>query len=195
MTPTHILISAPAMVITSADEPVFGSALSQFDGLGINNYVDEFTQYMSHKYLVLRNYVTEGWAYFEHDGDSLHVVTRYRLLQPLTDVLLKLLVEYTVGQWSDGIGEGFGDEVQYRGGDTYYVNAWWPGQPYPSAQYKTTIEPPTTVLTLQAIVRELIYVLTTRIEPTGDFAGWEDRYGNEIGVYINQLLAEAKRLL
>lgn len=195
MTPTHILISAPAMVITSADEPAFGPALSQFDGLGINNYVDEFTQYMSHKYLALRDYVTEGWAYFEHKGDNLHVVTRYRVLQPLTDTLLKLLVEYTVGQWSDGIGEGFSDKVQYRSGDSYYVNAWWPGQPYPTVRYNTTIEPPTATHTLQATMRELIDVLTTRIEPTGDFAGWEDRYGNEIGVYINQLLAEAKRLL
>ncbi len=42
------------------------------------------------------------------DGDGLLVATtEYRGRRPLTDAELRLLVDYTMGQWSDGIGENW----------------------------------------------------------------------------------------
>ena len=38
-------------------------------------------------------------------GDVLAAVTEYRSRRPLTDAELHMLVDYTMGQWSDGIGE------------------------------------------------------------------------------------------
>lgn len=43
-----------------------------------------------------------------HDGDELlAATTEYRSRRPLTDGELRLLVDYTMGQWSDGIGENW----------------------------------------------------------------------------------------
>ena len=42
------------------------------------------------------------------DGDYLlTAITEYQSRQPLTEAQLRLLVDYTMGQWSDGIGENW----------------------------------------------------------------------------------------
>jgi hypothetical protein len=42
------------------------------------------------------------------DGDEvLSAITEYRTRQSLSDEALRVLVEYTMGQWSDGIGENW----------------------------------------------------------------------------------------
>jgi hypothetical protein len=42
------------------------------------------------------------------DGDELlSATTEYRSRRPLSEAELRLLVEYTMGQWSDGIGENW----------------------------------------------------------------------------------------
>ncbi len=46
------------------------------------------------------------FAYREGD-DLLVATTEYRSRRPLTDTELRLLVAYTMGQWSDGIGENW----------------------------------------------------------------------------------------
>ena len=48
-----------------------------------------------------------GEIRFEHHGDEpvLAAITEYRSRRPLTPNELRALVSYTVGQWSDGIGE------------------------------------------------------------------------------------------
>jgi hypothetical protein len=40
-------------------------------------------------------------------NDLLSATTEYRAYRPLTAAELRLLVEYTMGQWSDGIGENW----------------------------------------------------------------------------------------
>lgn len=40
-------------------------------------------------------------------GDVLTATTEYRVRRSLSDAELRLLVEYTMGQWSDGIGENW----------------------------------------------------------------------------------------
>ena len=43
-----------------------------------------------------------------HDGDELlGATTKYQSRRPLTEAELRLLVDYTIGQWSDGIGENW----------------------------------------------------------------------------------------
>ena len=44
---------------------------------------------------------------YQDDGELLTATTEYRTRRPLTDAELRLLVEYTMGQWSDGIGENW----------------------------------------------------------------------------------------
>lgn len=47
-----------------------------------------------------------SFAYREGD-DLLSATTEYRSRRPLTNAELRLLVDYTMGQWSDGIGENW----------------------------------------------------------------------------------------
>jgi hypothetical protein len=47
-----------------------------------------------------------SFGYREGD-DLLSATTEYRSRRPLTDAELRLLVGYTMGQWSDGIGENW----------------------------------------------------------------------------------------
>jgi hypothetical protein len=42
-----------------------------------------------------------------HGADLLAAVTEYQTRRSLTDTELRLLVDYTMGQWSDGIGENW----------------------------------------------------------------------------------------
>lgn len=53
-----------------------------------------------------------GCIRFEHDGHSpfLLAITEYQAIRPLDAAELALLVEYTRGQWSDGIGENLASE-------------------------------------------------------------------------------------
>jgi hypothetical protein len=44
---------------------------------------------------------------YRRGDDLLTAVTEYRSRRPLTDAEIRLLVEYTMGQWSDGIGENW----------------------------------------------------------------------------------------
>jgi hypothetical protein len=53
--------------------------------------------------------VSGGLLRFEYDEKSqqLYGVTEYSLSRALTAAEVSLLREYTIGQWSDGIGENF----------------------------------------------------------------------------------------
>ena len=48
-----------------------------------------------------------GYLHFQHDGTASHLIvfTEYLSSRPLTEVEIETLVDYTLGQWSDGIGE------------------------------------------------------------------------------------------
>lgn len=72
--------------------------------------------------------VTGGFMHFECLDNELFVVTEYDLKRKLTEAEEKQLIEYTQGQWSDGIGEGFEQNPLERDGYEYYISAWYPGQ-------------------------------------------------------------------
>jgi hypothetical protein len=44
---------------------------------------------------------------FRSDRQELWAETEYDLREPLTDAETKAVVAYTLGQWSDGVGENF----------------------------------------------------------------------------------------
>ena len=44
---------------------------------------------------------------YRKGDDVLSATTEYRTNRPLTDDELRLLVDYTMGQWSDGVGENW----------------------------------------------------------------------------------------
>jgi hypothetical protein len=50
-----------------------------------------------------------GALRFDYDGEStaLRVSTEYQTRRPLTPQEIRALVAYTIGQWSDGIGENW----------------------------------------------------------------------------------------
>jgi hypothetical protein len=49
-----------------------------------------------------------GLSFSYHEGDRLLcVTTEYRICRPLSEMELRLLVDYTMAQWSDGIGENW----------------------------------------------------------------------------------------
>jgi hypothetical protein len=53
---------------------------------------------------------------FKADRNELWAETEYDLKEPLTDDDTKSLVDYTLGQWSDGIGENFCPDYAERTG-------------------------------------------------------------------------------
>jgi hypothetical protein len=69
--------------------------------------------------------------------DSLTAITQYRARRDLASAELSLLVDYTMGQWSDGIGENWTCESASRYG--YAIMCLTPGDvdlptPYPLVQ-------------------------------------------------------------
>lgn len=59
-----------------------------------------------------------GYLRFEYDGKSpfLTAITEYQATRALEDAELDLLVDYTSGQWSDGIGENLATQSGLRDG-------------------------------------------------------------------------------
>jgi hypothetical protein len=103
---------------------VVGRELAQFHGLSAHNPIDEFSQWLNHgDDLSLVGLVRSGWMHFEYDAESeqLITVTRYAVNRELTGRELGLLMSYTQGQWSDGIGEGY-EQRAVR--DGYYISPW-----------------------------------------------------------------------
>jgi hypothetical protein len=59
-----------------------------------------------------------GKLQFDYDGEStvLRVSVEYQTRRLLTQPEIRALVEYTMGQWSDGFGEGWASESENRVG-------------------------------------------------------------------------------
>jgi hypothetical protein len=121
------------------DEPVVASEeLRTLDGL---TYDDErFTDYLGgpeEEDVLAAALESGGILRFGYDGgELLTATTEYLSRRPLTDAEMQLLVDYTMGQWSDGIGENWTCESARRYGFT--VMCLTPGDEvgpdYPSVQ-------------------------------------------------------------
>lgn len=117
-----IRISGPAAVFDSNDELVTSAdLLRQLDGIV---YDDEaFTEFLggpSEETAIALLLDHGGHLSFRFDESAGQLIasTEYRVVRPLHEGELKTLVNYTLGQWSDGIGENLVGESLDRFGFT-----------------------------------------------------------------------------
>jgi len=105
-----IKISARATVLDEADSPVRDAArLGTLDGVAHDEcFSDYLLDDPRTKALPARG-VSGGYLRFRFRSDrqELWAETEYDLREPLTDAETKAIVAYTLGQWSDGVGENF----------------------------------------------------------------------------------------
>jgi hypothetical protein len=95
-----------------------GTAKTEYPNLNELNGIsceDDFAEYFNGQ-SSYRSVIKSGYMRFEHNKEEnkLYTITEYISNRPLNVKELKDLESYTVGQWSDGIGEGFEqNEVMY----------------------------------------------------------------------------------
>jgi hypothetical protein len=116
---TRIVIRGSAAVFRD-DLPVKDPGiLRSLDGLVYDE--ERFTDYIGgppEEDAVASALESGGVITFGHRGDDelLTAVTEYRSHRPLSEAELRVLVEYTMGQWSDGIGENWSCSSQDKCG-------------------------------------------------------------------------------
>lgn len=88
---------------------------------------DEFVEYMDDDY---RRKLSCGYMDFRYENGELYTYTVYSTKEELTEEELESLIDYTQGQWSDGIGEGFEQfPCMYTDDDKEVsVSPWFHGQ-------------------------------------------------------------------
>ena len=105
----------------------------------------------------LKDAVESGYMDFRYEDGKLWTYTTYETNRILTDSELVRLADYTQGQWSDGIGEGF---EQYPcaefGGEEVYLSPWHTGQKLQLQQIDgenavSVVEPPS----MSEMIKEL----------------------------------------
>lgn len=96
---------------------------------------DEFVEYMDDD--EIRQKLESGYMKFVFENEKLWTVTEYTSKEKLTEDELNILAEYTQGQWSDGIGEGF-EQFPCRiiEGEEIYISPWHSGQKLVTSQEK-----------------------------------------------------------
>jgi hypothetical protein len=106
----RIIIRGSAAVFRDDVQVAYPSVLRSLDGLVYDE--ERFTDYLGgppeedELAAALEPGGVIRFAYRD-DGDVLTATTEYRTRRPLNDAELRLLVDYTMGQWSDGIGENW----------------------------------------------------------------------------------------
>lgn len=84
---------------------------------------DDFVEYMDEP---LKSKLESGYTEFVYENGKLYSVCTYEVLEPLTEEEIKEVAEYTQGQWSDGIGEGFEQEPYvYIDDEELYISPWF----------------------------------------------------------------------
>jgi hypothetical protein len=98
--------------------------LKDLDGINSHDTFSEYFHQSSYK-----DCVTGGYMSFKYELDKLWTITEYLSTRDLNTRELKELADYTQGQWSDGIGEGFEQfPCTYIDGEEVYVSPWYWGQ-------------------------------------------------------------------
>jgi hypothetical protein len=116
----RIVITGFAAVFGEDDSSISDPAiLKALDGLVYDD--ERFTDYLdgtSDEVELASALFPGGNIRFSHteDADLLTATTEYRSHRQLTESELRLLAEYTMGQWSDGIGENWTCESPKRCG-------------------------------------------------------------------------------
>jgi len=89
-----------------------GEAKTDYDNLleldGVDCQ-DDFAEYFDSDFS-FKDDVESGYMYFSFENEKLWTITEYFSNRELSNEELEILSDYTQGQWSDGIGEGFEQE-------------------------------------------------------------------------------------
>jgi hypothetical protein len=96
--------------------------LSELDGIDCQ---DNFAEYFDNDFS-FKDDIKSGYMYFSFENGKLWTITEYRSNRELSKEELEILSDYTQGQWSDGIGEGFEQQPCYY--DEVYIHPWSYGQ-------------------------------------------------------------------
>ena len=87
-----------------------------------DDFVESFEEDFAHK-------LKSGYMSFRVEGGKLYTITEYELNEPLVADELEILADYTQGQWSDGIGEGFEQfPCAEENRKEIFVSPWYRGQ-------------------------------------------------------------------
>jgi len=88
---------------------------------------DNFADYIDDD--IIASKVKSGYTKFVYEDGKLWSVCTYELKASLSQDEIDYLVDYTSGQWSDGIGEGFEQEpCSYINGVKLYISPRFFGQ-------------------------------------------------------------------
>jgi hypothetical protein len=106
----RIVIEGLAAVSREGEQITDASVLRSLDGLTYDE--ERFTDYLggpAEEDALASALESGGHLRFGHHGSAplLTATTEYRSRRPLSESELRVLVEYTMGQWSDGIGENW----------------------------------------------------------------------------------------
>jgi hypothetical protein len=109
--------------------------LKELDGIDCQDCFSEYFDDTTYS-----NDVKGGFMYFSYEDGELYTVTIYNSNRELSDDELTELGEYTQGQWSDGIGEGFEQYscMESEEGEEVFISPWTPGQELDITQNKKT---------------------------------------------------------
>lgn len=92
---------------------------------------DEFSEYFGkNEQALIDKGVCNGYMSFIYENEELWTITTYSSNKELTPEELQILGDYTQGQWSDGIGEGFEQNpcMYADDDDEVYISPWHRGQ-------------------------------------------------------------------
>ena len=115
--------------------------LHELNGIQSHNDEENYVEYLHDD--SIKQKLVHGFSNFVYDktANVLYVVVTYLARKKLTKFQLQRLMEYTRGQWSDGIGEVYEQFPCYQGsfyttedGETtkdVYISMWYKEQPTP----------------------------------------------------------------
>jgi hypothetical protein len=94
---------------------------------------DDFGDYLNGsrygQQLLIDKGVKNGYMSFKYEDGKLYVIVSWKSKEKLDENEIQVLIRYTQGQMSDGIGEGFEQyPCTYEGGEEIYVSPWYRGQ-------------------------------------------------------------------
>ena len=100
--------------------------LEELDGIDCQ---DNFAEYFDEEHTFKEN-IESGYMDFKFKDGKLLTYTTYHSNRELTETELEDLIEYTQGQWSDGIGEGFEQHPCFyaENGEEVFISPWFFGQ-------------------------------------------------------------------
>jgi hypothetical protein len=109
-----IKLSAPARAFDEVSDSDI-SDIAKLQGIASTTDEECFSNYFQS--FELRNTgLTGGYLRFELDSAKLRVVTEYEASHPLAEVEVSALIEYTLSQWMNGIGNRFSQEYATKTG-------------------------------------------------------------------------------